>query len=159
MAIPPSMSSSQLGHVPDQDSMKTNLQSCLECLDRHNDKIISVYREMLEIRACITKLLDSVQSEATVMDSGTRDSNVYLQAIFDNEYQNIATVAPHEPNTTLPLFTTLDFVGLPQPPAYDRLSDQEYGPLRSVGVMGSMQEDTNPMICQRSPGKFAISPA
>ncbi|KAG1853495.1 hypothetical protein DFJ58DRAFT_728249 [Suillus subalutaceus] len=126
--------------------MITTLQSCLEWLDRHHDKIISVYRETLEIRTRITKLRDSVQSEATVMDSA---SSTYPQAIF-YEPQNIATVAPDEPNVMLPLLSMPDLFGLPQPLAYGRLPDQEYGPLEYAGVMGSLPEDTNPMICQRS---------
>ncbi|KAG2041289.1 hypothetical protein BDR03DRAFT_1007138 [Suillus americanus] len=150
--IPPS-SSSRLGHVADRNSMKATLQSCLECLDRHNDRLIRIYGEVLEIRTRITELLESIQSEATVMDSGTRDSSAYLQAIFDGGPQNIAMVAPDEPNTISPLLTTLDIFGLPQS-LTNGLSDQEYGPLESVGVMGSLPEDTDPMICQRLPGKF-----
>jgi len=151
--IPPSTSSSPLGHVPDQNSMRTTLQSYLECLDRHNDKIISVYREMLEIRTRITELLDSIQSEATVMDSGTRDSSAHLQVTFDDEHQKIA---PDEPNTMLPLSTMCNLFDLPQPLAQSRFLYQEYSPLESVGVMGSMQEDTDPTICQRPPGKFTM---
>ncbi|KAG1884665.1 hypothetical protein F4604DRAFT_1952307 [Suillus subluteus] len=130
--------------------MKATLQSCLECLDRHNDRLIRVYGEVLEIRTRITELLEIVQSEATVTDSGTRDSSAYLQAIFADEPQNIATVAPDEPNTISPLLTTLDIFGLPQP-LTNGLSDQERGPLESVGVMGWLPEDTDPMTYQRIP--------
>ncbi|KAG2363079.1 hypothetical protein BDR07DRAFT_1405180 [Suillus spraguei] len=113
--------------------MTTTLLSCLECLDRLNDKIMSVGKEIQEIRTCITELLSSVQSEAAVMDSGTIDGTTYLQTIFDDE-----------PNTRL---ATLS--GLPQP-------DQEYGPLESVEVIESLPEDTDAMICQYSPGKLVI---
>ncbi|KAG1884637.1 hypothetical protein F4604DRAFT_1676749 [Suillus subluteus] len=140
-----SLSSSQLGQVPDRNSMRTTLQSCLECIDRHNDEMISVYREMLEICTLIMELLDSIQSEATLMDSSIRDSGTYL---FDDEHQNTAIVAPDEPNAMLPLLTTFD--GLPQPLTHGRFLDQEYGPLESVGVMGSQPEDTDPIICQHS---------
>ncbi|KAG2363074.1 hypothetical protein BDR07DRAFT_1460495, partial [Suillus spraguei] len=143
--------SSQLGHVLDQNSTRTTLQSCLECLDRLNDKIISVYSEMVEIRTRITVLLDNVQSEATVMDSGRRDSSPYLQAMFDYEHQNIAIFAPDEANAMLPLPSTLDPYGLLQPLAYGRFSDQEYGPSESVQVMGSLLEDAGRMISQRPP--------
>lgn len=84
---------------------------------------------MLEIRTRITELLENVQSEATVVESGTRDSSAPLQAIID---QDIATVAPNE-----------------------KLPDQEHG-LFEFGVVASLPEDADPMICQRSPGKFAI---
>jgi hypothetical protein len=94
--------------------------------------MISVYREMLEIRTRITELLDNVQSEATVVESGTRDSSAHLQAIIDDKPQNIATVAPN-----------------------DMLPDQEHG-LLEFGVAASLPEDADPLFCQRSPGKFAI---
>jgi hypothetical protein len=155
VTIPPSTSSSQLGHIPDRNIMKTTLKSCLECLDRHNDKIISVYREMLEIRTHITELLDNIQSEATVMDSATRDGSTYLQAIFGDEAQNIVAPAPDEPNAMSPLLTTLHIFGLPQPLSEGKLSEQEYGSLEPVGVMRSLSKDADPMIYQR-PGKFTI---
>jgi len=154
-AVPPSTSSSQLGHVSDRNVMKTILQSCLKCLDRHNDKIINISSEMLEIRTCFMELLDNVQAEATVIDSATGDYSAYLQETFSDEPQNIATVAPDEPNAMSPPLTVLDVLDLPQPLANDGLLDQGYGSSRSVGVMGSLPEDTNPMIFQRSPGKFA----
>jgi hypothetical protein len=130
--------------------MKTILQSCLKCLDRHNDKIINISSEMLEIRTRFMELLDNVQAEATVIDSATGDYSAYLQETFSDEPQNIATVAPDEPNAMSPPLTTLDVFDLPQPPLANG-----YGPLGSVGVMGSLPEDTDPMIFQRSPGKFA----
>ncbi|KAG2128800.1 hypothetical protein BD769DRAFT_1456493 [Suillus cothurnatus] len=150
-AVPPSTSSSQLGHVSDRNVMKTILQSCLKCLDRHNDKIINISSEMLEIRTCFMELLDNVQAEATVIDSATGDYSAYLQETFSDEPQNIATVAPDEPNAMSPPLTVLDVLDLPQPLANDGLLDQGYGSSRSVGVMGSLPEDTNPMIFQRSP--------
>jgi hypothetical protein len=101
---------------------------------------------MSEIHARITELLDSVQSEAIVMNSGTRarDSSAHYQTIY--EYQNIATVVQDEPNAMLPLLTTPNLFGLPQQLAYGRLPVQGYGPLESAGVMGSLPEDTDPMI-------------
>jgi hypothetical protein len=110
---------------------------------------------MLEIRTRITELLDNVQSEATMMDSATRDSSAYLQAMFDDEPQNIAAPAPDEPNAmSLPL-TTFDVFGLPQPLSNSKLSEQEYGSLEPVGVMGSLSNDTDSMIYQ-CPSKFTI---
>ncbi|KAG2066375.1 hypothetical protein BDR04DRAFT_1121221 [Suillus decipiens] len=141
---PSSTSSSQLGHVPDLTAMRTTLQLCLECLDRLNDKIMSVCEEMLEIRTCITELLSSVQPEAILMDSGTMDSSAYLQTTFHDEHQNIATIAPDELDL---LLTTLS--GLLQPPTHSGLLDQEYGPLESVEVMKPLREDTDAIICQR----------
>ncbi|KAG2743311.1 hypothetical protein P692DRAFT_20838967 [Suillus brevipes Sb2] len=138
--------------------MKATLQSCLECLDRHNDKIISVYREMLELRTRIMELLDSVQSEATVMDSGgTRDGNAYLQENFDNEPRNIVGVALDDPNTIFPPLPTFDPFGSPQPLVfYGGFSDQEHGPIEFVGIKEPLPEDTDLMICQSSPGKFPV---
>jgi hypothetical protein len=115
--------------------------------------MINVYRETLEIRTRITELLDNVKSEATAVESGTRDSSAYLQVVFDDKTQNIATVAP---NDILPLLPALDLLGLSQPPAlHGRLSDQKHG-LLQFGVASSLPEDADPMISQRSPGKFAI---
>ncbi|KAG2128805.1 hypothetical protein BD769DRAFT_1667407 [Suillus cothurnatus] len=104
---------------------------------------------MLEIRTHITELLDNIQSEATVMDSATRDGSTYLQAIFSDEAQNIAAPAPDEPNAMSPLLTTLHIFGLPQPLSEGKLSEQEYGSLEPAGVMRSLSKDADPMICQR----------
>lgn len=134
MVKPPSTSSAQLEHVPDRNSTRITLQSCLECLNRLNDRIISVHREMLEIRIRIAEFLDTTQSGATVMDSSTRGSSAYPQAIFN------------EPDATLPLLTTPDLSGLPQPLAHGRFSDQEYCPLECIEIMGSLLEDTSPMV-------------
>ncbi|KAG1763384.1 hypothetical protein EDD22DRAFT_952375 [Suillus occidentalis] len=82
---------------------------------------------MLEIRTRITELLENVQSEATVVESGTRHSSTPLQAIIDDQPQNIATVALNE-----------------------KLPDQEHG-LFKFGVVASLPEDADPMICQRPP--------
>jgi hypothetical protein len=113
---------------------------------------------MLELRTRIMELLDSVQSEATVMDSGgTRDDNAYLQEMFDNEPRNIVGVALDDPNTIFPSLPALDFFGSPQPLVFHGgFSDQEHGPIASVGIMEPLPEDTDLIICQRSPGKFPI---
>lgn len=107
--------------------MTTTLQSYLKCLDRLNVRMLSVCREMLEIRTRVTECLDSIQSETTVMDSVTRDNSAYPPATFDDEHQNITTVALNEPNAILPLSTTLDLSDLLRPLAHGRLSDYELG--------------------------------
>ncbi|KAG0701424.1 hypothetical protein DFH29DRAFT_927219 [Suillus ampliporus] len=68
----PSASFSRLGQAPDQDSMRSTLQSCLECLDRHNDRMVDIYREVMDIRSHITELLASCQPEVTMGDEGAR---------------------------------------------------------------------------------------
>ncbi|KAG2066379.1 hypothetical protein BDR04DRAFT_1234022 [Suillus decipiens] len=102
------------------------------------------------MRTRVMECLENIQLEATMMDSAPRGSSAHLQTMFDDENQNIATVAPDELNTILPLSTTLDLSGLSRPLAHGRLSDQKYGLLESVGVMGSLLEDTGPTIRQHS---------
>ncbi|KAG2126518.1 hypothetical protein DEU56DRAFT_822267 [Suillus clintonianus] len=123
--IPSSASSSQLGHTPDQDSIRSSLKSCLECLDRHNDKIIRVYREIIDIRTRITAL---------------------LREIVVDEPQAIVAVVLDRFNAMLPLLSTpLDLLPLPQPPAlHGRLSDEECGPSESAGGIGLLPEATYP---------------
>ncbi|KAG2363072.1 hypothetical protein BDR07DRAFT_1609050 [Suillus spraguei] len=131
------MLSSQSGRVPNPNFMRTNLQLCLEYLDRLID-----CRETMKIRALITEVLGTIP---IVMDFGTRDNDDHLQAMFDHEHQDIAT---DELNAMLPLVTALNLSGLPQPLAHGRFSDQEYGPLEYVEAMGLLPKDTNPMIYQ-----------
>ncbi|KAG1749437.1 hypothetical protein EDB19DRAFT_1904538 [Suillus lakei] len=142
------MSSSQLWRAPDQESMRSTLQSCLECLDRHNNQMIGIYREILEIRTHITELLGMCQPEAAARDSGAWDNSVDLQAIIDDGPQPIASVAPNELNDFSPLHSLLA-----EPQAFrGHLSDLEYDPLESVGNTGSMTEGAKPPICQLSQG-------
>ncbi|KAG2139078.1 uncharacterized protein EDB93DRAFT_1164015 [Suillus bovinus] len=109
-------------------SRPTLLQSYLECLDRHSERMMNTYREMLEIRACITELLSSDRSDVI---EGTLDGTVDIQAMV-HEPQTIAPSALDEINaiawpSNLPTL-------FPEPLAfYDQLSDN---PLVSVGITG-----------------------
>ncbi|KAG0701418.1 hypothetical protein DFH29DRAFT_1000277 [Suillus ampliporus] len=144
------MSSSSIGHAPDQDSMRSTLQSCLECLDKHNDRIICIYREILEIRTRITGLLASCQPEVAVGDLVWNNS-VNLQVIVDEGPQAIAPVACDERDAISLSLTLPEHFLLPQPPVlHGQLSDQEYRPLESVGVTGSLSEGADPLIGQVS---------
>ncbi|KAG2126519.1 hypothetical protein DEU56DRAFT_959513 [Suillus clintonianus] len=135
------MSSSQLGHTPDQDSTRSTLQSCLECLDRHNDRLNIVYKEIIEIRTLITELLAGVQSEVTVTESGTLDDSAYLRAIVGDDPKTIAPFALDELDDISPLLPLA---------LHGQFSDQGYGPLESVGDMGSLLEDADPPFSQCS---------
>ncbi|KAG0701423.1 hypothetical protein DFH29DRAFT_569368 [Suillus ampliporus] len=150
LTIPPPTSSSSIGHAPDQDSMRSTLQSCLECLDKHNDRIICVYREILEIRTRITELLASCQPEVAVGDSVWNDS-VDFQVIVDEGLQAIAPVACDELDAISLSLTLPELFLLPQPPVlHGQLSDQEYRPLESVGVTGSLSEGADSLVGQVS---------
>ncbi|KAG1851795.1 hypothetical protein C8R48DRAFT_676382 [Suillus tomentosus] len=124
-------SSSRLGNVPDQDSTRSSLKSCLECLDRVHDRMDCVYKEFLEIRARITELLITVQSEiTTVGGEGTLDSDMDSRAIVNDEPQIIVPLAFNELNAVLPLLTPQEFSVLAEPPAFQgQFSDLKYGPL------------------------------
>jgi hypothetical protein len=52
-----------------------------------------VYKEILEIRARITELLVTCQSEISMEDEGTLDNSVDFQAIVDDEPQTIMPFA------------------------------------------------------------------
>ncbi|KAG2348200.1 hypothetical protein BDR05DRAFT_956724 [Suillus weaverae] len=122
----PSTTSSQLGQTPDQYSTKPT-------------------REMLEIRAHITELLASYQSEITVRDSGTWDGAVDTQVIVD-EPRTIAPSALDELNAISLSWNLPDLSLFPEPLAlYGQLSD---GPLASVGITGSLSEGVNPPLGQ-----------
>ncbi|KAG1719588.1 uncharacterized protein EDB91DRAFT_1288260 [Suillus paluster] len=95
--------------TPDQDSMRSTLQSCLECLDGHNDRMVGLYREILEIRTRITELLARCPSEVTVGDPGAGNSTVDLQAILDDEPQTVVPDTLDEPNAIMLLSTLPDF--------------------------------------------------
>ncbi|KAG2753153.1 hypothetical protein P692DRAFT_201785513 [Suillus brevipes Sb2] len=72
---------------PDQ-STRSTIQSFLERLDQHNEKIIVMYREMLEFRARIAELLTNCEPEVTAGDQGEwepQDSTVDLQAVINDE--------------------------------------------------------------------------
>ncbi|KAG1722329.1 uncharacterized protein EDB91DRAFT_214341 [Suillus paluster] len=81
------MSFSRLGQAPDQDSMGSTLQSCLESLDRLHDRIDCVCNEMLWLRARIAVV--SCQLGVTVGDQGTCHSSADMQTIFDDEPQMV----------------------------------------------------------------------
>ncbi|KAJ8584381.1 hypothetical protein M405DRAFT_826937 [Rhizopogon salebrosus TDB-379] len=79
---------STLEHVPsDRDSTRSTLQSFLQFLDRyyHHGGVNSAYKEI--IRVCITEMLASCQSEATMMNEDTRYSSTDLQGIL--AFQNL----------------------------------------------------------------------
>ncbi|KAG1884608.1 hypothetical protein F4604DRAFT_182998 [Suillus subluteus] len=118
---PASTSSLWSGRDPDR-SMRSKLQSCLEHLDKHRDNMIGIYREILEIRACIVELLTNCEPEVAMGDEGpweSWDSRVDLQAVIDD---NPLTIVQE------PL------------PFHGRLSDLEFGPLEAVGVASTLQE-------------------
>ncbi|KAG0701425.1 hypothetical protein DFH29DRAFT_927224 [Suillus ampliporus] len=117
-------STSWLEQATDQESMRLTLQSCLDCLERHNDSMVGIYREILEIRIRITELVASCQSEVAVGNSGAWDDTVDLQAIINDGPQ---TIVPE----------SLAF--------YDHLLDPEY-PLESVGISGTLPEGADPLI-------------
>ncbi|KAG0701089.1 hypothetical protein DFH29DRAFT_1080326 [Suillus ampliporus] len=150
----PTTLSSRSGHVADQGSMKSILQSCLESLDRLHDGKDYVHKEILrleilEIRTRITELLSSCQSDVTMENSGTWDSSIDLRAIVDDEPQIISTVALDKLNAISLLLTPSDTFLLPQPPAlHGQLSDREYGPLESVEVTGSLPEGADRSVDQ-----------
>lgn len=126
--------------------MKPTLQSYLECLDRHSERMLNTYREMLEIHSRIKELLPSDQSEVT---EGTWDSTVDIQATV-NEPQTIAPSVLDEVNASA-WSSDLSF---PEPlPLYSQLPD---GPLASVGSTGLLLEGVNHPLGQFSQGKFAI---
>lgn len=65
--------------------MKSTLQLFLERLDQHNEKVIGIYREMLEFRARIAELLRNGESEVTIGDDGVwepRGGALDLQASY-----------------------------------------------------------------------------
>ncbi|KAG1815827.1 hypothetical protein EV424DRAFT_1627792 [Suillus variegatus] len=131
LPTPQLTSSSRLGNVPDQDSTRSSLRSCLECLDRVHDRMDCVYKEFLEIRTRITELLVTGQSEiTTVGGEGTLDSDMDSQAIVNDEPQTIVPLAFNELNAVLPLLTPQEFSVLAEPPAFQgQFSDLKYGPL------------------------------
>lgn len=79
----------QSGRAPRPDqSTRSTIQSFLERLDQHNEKIIVMYREMLEFRARIAELLTNCEPEVTTGDQGEwepQDSTVDLQAVINDE--------------------------------------------------------------------------
>ncbi|KAG2111756.1 hypothetical protein DEU56DRAFT_211646 [Suillus clintonianus] len=127
------MSSSRLGHAPDQGLMKSMLQSYLECLDRRNDRLNIVYKEILEIRARIAEIHTSCQLEVAVGDEGALDSSVHLQAIVDDWPRTIMTAAFDELNVISQSLTPLELSILEEKTAFQgQLSDLEYGPSEST---------------------------
>ncbi|KAG1778298.1 hypothetical protein EV702DRAFT_1095450 [Suillus placidus] len=139
-------SSSRLGRAPDQDSMRSSLQSCLECLDRVHDRLDCVYKEILEIRIRITELLATYQSEITMADEGALNSSIDLQAIVDDKPQIIVPLALDELNASSPSLTPPELSVLAEPLAFrGQLSDLEYGPLGFTSTLpegvGRVQPD------------------
>ncbi|KAG1799275.1 uncharacterized protein HD556DRAFT_1534489 [Suillus plorans] len=131
LATPQLTSSSWLGDVPDQDSTRSSLQSCLGCLDRVHDRMDCVYKEFLEIRTRITELLVTSQSEiTTVGGEGTLNSDMYSQAIVNDEPQTIVPLAFDELNAVSSSLTPPEFSVLAEPLVFQgQFSDLKYGPL------------------------------
>ncbi|KAG0701420.1 hypothetical protein DFH29DRAFT_875936 [Suillus ampliporus] len=97
-------------------------------------------REILEIRTRITELLDSHQPEVAVGDLA------------------IAPVACDELDAISLSSTRPELFLLPQPPVlHGQLSDQEYSPLESSGVAGSLSEGADSLVGQASQVSSAIS--
>ncbi|KAG1728717.1 uncharacterized protein EDB91DRAFT_1313361 [Suillus paluster] len=141
---PASMSSLRLRQAPGQDSTTSTLHSCLESLVRLHDRIDCVRNEMLELQARIAELT-SCQSGVAVGDSGVCNDSANMQIIFDDEPQ---TIALDQLNAVSPLSTLLDLFLLSQPALHGQFMEQEYGPLGSVGVTGSLSEHANPPVGQ-----------
>ncbi|KIK38756.1 hypothetical protein CY34DRAFT_14848 [Suillus luteus UH-Slu-Lm8-n1] len=80
-----------------------------------------VYKEILEIRARITELLVTCQSETSMGDEGTLDNSVDFQAIVDDEPQFALDGVPPSLTPQLPI--------LEEPQVFrGQLSGLEYGP-------------------------------
>ncbi|KAG2139081.1 uncharacterized protein EDB93DRAFT_1164035 [Suillus bovinus] len=123
------MPSSTSGHASDQDSMRSGLQSCLEHLDRVHDRMNCVYQEVLEIRAQITGLLRTCQSEITMGDEGMLDSSMGLQAIVENEPQTIVPIAQDGLHAVSPsLITPVLPISAEQSAFQNQPLNLEYGP-------------------------------
>lgn len=129
----PSTTPLPLVQAPDQYSMQPTLQSYLECLERHSERMINTCREMLEIHSRLKELLPSDQSEVT---EGTWDGTVDIQATV-NEPQTIAPSVLDEVDAS----TWSSDLSFPEPlPFYSQLPN---GPLASVGSTGLLLEGVN----------------
>ncbi|KAG2139083.1 uncharacterized protein EDB93DRAFT_1106192 [Suillus bovinus] len=123
---PPSTS----GHVSDQDSMRSGLQSCLEHLDRVHDRMNCVYQEVLEIRARITGLLLTCQTEIVMGGGGILDNSMDFQAIVENEPQTILQTAQDELHAVSPsLIPPVLPISAEQSAFQNQPLNLEYGPL------------------------------
>ncbi|KAG2139079.1 uncharacterized protein EDB93DRAFT_1164024 [Suillus bovinus] len=128
--IPQLTSSSPLSHAPDQDSMRSNLQSCLKYLDRVHDTMNCVHQEVLEIRTRITELLLTCQSEITMGGEGTLDSSMDFQAISDDEPQTVMPLAHDELNVVPPSLALPKLSISEEPLAFQgQFVDLKYDPL------------------------------
>ncbi|KAG1842303.1 hypothetical protein C8R48DRAFT_737816 [Suillus tomentosus] len=131
-------SSSRSGPAPDQDSLRSSLQSCLEYIDRvhdrlDHDRLDCVCKEMLEIRIRLTELLvTQCQAEIIMRDEGTSDNGIDFQAIIDDsEPQTIVPLATlDELNAVSPSLTPSDLPVLAESQTFQgQPSTLEYGPL------------------------------
>jgi hypothetical protein len=91
-----------------------------------------VYTEILEIRARITELLVTCQSDISMGDEGALDSSADFQAVVDDEPQTIMPFAldgvPPSLTPQLPI--------LEEPQAFrGQLSGLEYGPSRFASTL------------------------
>ncbi|KAG1799302.1 uncharacterized protein HD556DRAFT_1346792 [Suillus plorans] len=134
LTAPQLTSPSRLGPAPDQDSLRSSLQSCLEYLDRVHDRLDGVCKEMLELRARFTELLVTQwQSEITMRDEGTLNNGIDFQAIIDDsEPQTIIVplATLDELNAVSPSLTPPDLPVLAESQAFQgQPLTLEYGPL------------------------------
>lgn len=118
-SMPKKPLSSRLGQVPDRDSMRLILQSCLGRLDRLDRR---VHEEIEEVRSVFRNLLDNCQSDVTMEDSGRCDSTVDFQAGLDGL------------NAIPPFVSSQDHCFMPSPVPHRT----------SFGDMGSLSEGTGP---------------
>ncbi|KAG1728720.1 uncharacterized protein EDB91DRAFT_1253317 [Suillus paluster] len=110
--------------------------------------MIGIYREILEIRTCITELLARCPSEVTIRDPGAGNSTVDLQAILDDGPQTVVPDVLDEPNAIMLLPTPPDFSMLQPLALQSQFPGQEYGPLGSVGNTGLITEGADPPVGQ-----------
>jgi hypothetical protein len=134
-----------LGHVPgDQDSTRSTLQSFLQFLDQryYHDGVNSAYKDI--IRVCITEMLASCQSEATMMNEDTRDSSTDLRGILGESLR-----PSHQ-------YSELNAV---HPPAFQHLqgqfSDQAYDTLFQESV-NTLSEQADLPFRQLPPGSLNV---
>ncbi|KAG2153159.1 hypothetical protein DEU56DRAFT_470599 [Suillus clintonianus] len=127
--------------------MELSLNSCLELLDRHCDRLNSTYKEVLEIRARITEMLAMGNTGASQWDNS-------VDPIFGDEPPIIAPVALNEFDA-IPLLSTPPNLSLPsQPPEFHNLhvqpSDEGYGHISqaSVGVISTLPKGPDPAVHQ-----------
>jgi hypothetical protein len=118
--------SSRPGQTPDQHSTRLVLQSCLERLNRLDNRM---HETIQEFRSFLMNLLDNYQSDITMEDSGGCDRTVDSQVVLDS------------PNAIPPFVFSHGHCLVPQPAPHRT----------SLGITGSLSEGTGSPQC-----KFAV---